>query len=97
MQVEVLNASGEDGLARTGARVLREAGVDVVDIGNAATAVGHLDSTRILVRRGDASVGERIRRALGAGRVRVALDSTLLLDASVLLGSDFSPPLEFHP
>jgi hypothetical protein len=97
LQVEVLNASGRDGLARTCARVLREAGIDVVGIGNAGSEVGHLDSTRILVRRGSAAAGDRVRRALGVGQVQVALDSTRLLDASVLLGADFSPSLEFHP
>lgn len=97
IQVEVLNASGRDGLARTGTRLLREAGIDVVGVGNAPSTVGRLDSTRIVVRRGGASVGERVRRALGVGAVRVVLDSTKLLDASVLLGADFRPPFEFHP
>jgi len=31
------------------------------------------------------------------GKVVVALDSSRLLDASVLLGADFAPRLEFHP
>jgi LytR cell envelope-related transcriptional attenuator len=97
LQVEVLNASGRDGLARIGTRVLREAGIDVVGVGNAPAAIGRLDSTRIVVRRGDASVGERLRRALGVGAVRLGIDSTRLLDASVLLGADFAPPVEFHP
>src|SRR2546426_990337 len=49
--VEVLNASGRGGLARSGARVLRQAGIDVLSFGNAPAAVGTLDSTRIVVRR----------------------------------------------
>jgi hypothetical protein len=69
----------------------------VVGVGNAPDAIGRLDSTRIVVRRGDASVGERLRRALGVGTVRLGIDSTRLLDASVLLGADFTPPVEFHP
>lgn len=95
--VEVLNASGKPGLARMGTRVLRTAGIDVLTFGNAPTAVGMLDSTRIVVRRGSAAVAERIRRALGVGRVAVQRDSTKLLDASVLLGADFAPRLDFHP
>ena len=95
LQVEVLNASARDGLARIGVRVLRRAGVDVVYFG---TAPGEpLDSTRIVVRRGSIAVGERVRRALGIGKVVVQRDSTLLLDASVLLGRDFVPPADFHP
>ena len=99
--VEVLNASGQPGDARVGTRLLRRAGVDVVYFGNAPAAVGILDSTRIIVRRGSAAVGARVRAALGAGRVEVQLDSARLLDASVLLGADFGPSprrrLDFHP
>jgi LytR cell envelope-related transcriptional attenuator len=96
--VEVLNASGKAGFARTATRVLREAGVDVVYFGNAPASLGTLDSTRILVRRGAADIGERVRRALRAGTVVLQRDSTKLLDASVLLGADFTPPRsELHP
>ena len=95
--VEVLNASGTPGLAKVGTRVLRRAGIDVLTYGNAPETVRTLDSTRILVRRGTEQVGRRVRRALGLGRVVVQLDTTRLLDASVLLGADFAPRLEFHP
>ena len=95
--VEVLNASGQAGVARNGVRVLRRAGIDVVGFGNAPAAIGRLDSTRIVVRRGDAAVGERVREALGIGRVVYDPDTTLLLDVSVFLGADFRPRPEFHP
>lgn len=97
IQVEVLNASGRAGLARVATRVLRHGGIDVVGFGNPPAAVGILDSTEIVIRRGPAVVGERIRRVLGAGRVLVKPDSTLLVDASVYLGKNFTPPLDFHP
>ena len=95
--VEVLNASGTPGNARVGTRVLRRAGIDVVYFGNAPATLGIIDSTRIIVRRGSAEVGERVRRALGRGRVEVQADSARLLDASVLLGADFAPRQDFHP
>jgi hypothetical protein len=96
--VEVLNASGKPGLARVATRMLRHAGIDVVSFGNATEAVGALDSTRIVVRRGGSEVGKRVRAALRVGRVEIRPDSTRLLDASVLLGADFAPTrLEFHP
>ena len=95
--VAVLNASGRPGLARLGTRLLRDAGIDVVTFGNAGAGNASLDSTRILVRRGPRSAGERIRRALGVGKVVLDRDTTLLLDVSVLLGSDFSPRLPLHP
>jgi hypothetical protein len=97
VMVAVWNASGRPGLARIGTRVLRNAGIDVLSFGNGGDAKGPLDSTQILVRRGPASVGERIRRALKVGKVVMDPDSTLLLDASVLLGADFAPRLPLHP
>ena len=97
--VEVLNASGRIGGARVGTRLLRQAGIDVVYFGNASES--GLDSTRIIVRRGSQSAGERVRAALGVGRVEVDLDSARLLDVSVLLGADFAAraarSLDFHP
>jgi LytR cell envelope-related transcriptional attenuator len=95
--VEVLNASGRPGLARIGARMLRREGIDVVSLGNAPGEDGTLDTTRIVVRRGTLAVGAAIQKALGVGRVLLQPDSARLLDASVLLGGDFSPHLEFHP
>src|SRR6266702_524124 len=66
--VEVLNASGKPGLARTGMRVLRRAGIDVITFGNAPASLGTLDSTRITVQRTAPGAGERGRRALGVWR-----------------------------
>jgi len=94
---EVLNASGTPGLAKVGTRLLRPDGIDALTYGNAPETVGTLDSTRIVVRRGTEQVGRRVRRALGLGQVVVQLDTARLLDASVLLGADFAPRLEFHP
>ena len=95
--VEVLNASGRAGLARTGTRVLREGGIDVVFFGNAGGTVGILDSTRIIVRRGSGEAAERVRALLQRGQVVIERDSARLLDVSVLLGKDFAPRLGFHP
>ena len=94
MTVEVLNATTRPGLARLGTRVLRTAGIDVVSAGTATQA---LDSTRIIIRRGAPAEGTPVREALGVGTISVELDSTKLLDVSVLLGSDFKPRLPFHP
>jgi LytR cell envelope-related transcriptional attenuator len=97
--VEVMNATGRTGLARTGARVLRRAGIDVVGYATASPVPAHSDSTRILVRRGDRAAGERVRRALQVGTIVMQPDSTRLVDVSVLLGADFAAraPLDFHP
>ena len=100
LTVEVLNGSGRAGTARIGTRILRAAGIDVVYFGN-ATESETLDSTRIIVRRGDETVGARVRAALGQGRIEVQLDRSKLLDVSVLLGTDFATsahaPFDLHP
>ncbi len=92
--VEVLNATDRRGLARLGTRLLRERGVDVIHFGTADTT---LDTTLVLVRRGDEDAGERVARALGIGRVGSRPDTLLRVDVSVLLGRDFSPPAGIRP
>ncbi len=97
LTVEVINTTGKTGLARSGTRLLRSAGIDVVNY--FAASDKPLDSTRIVVRRGTAVTGERVRAVLKVGRVVVQPDSNRLVDVSVLLGTDFAAraPLDFHP
>lgn len=98
--VEVLNASGRSGNARVGARVLREAGIDVVYFGNSVGPDTGLDTTRVILRRGDRRAAERVRAVLGVGCITREPDDAKLLDVSVLLGADFPPrgrALDFHP
>ena len=89
--VEVLNATDVDGLAREVARKLRTKGIDVVYFGSGEGRT--LDSTRIVVRRGDSAAARPIREALGRGRISVDLDPRLLLDASIIVGRDLRPVL----
>ncbi|UCF40790.1 MAG: LytR C-terminal domain-containing protein [Gemmatimonadota bacterium] len=93
--VEVLNATGVDGLARASTRQLRRRGIDVVYFGTAATDT--LRETLIAVRRGDTARAARVREALGIGRVVVEPDPRLLLDASVFLGYDAVPLVNLRP
>jgi hypothetical protein len=97
LRVEVINTTGKPGLARSGTRLLRSAGIDVVNY--FASSDQPLDSTRIVIRRGTAASGERVRAVLKVGRVVVHPDSTRLVDVSVELGADFAAraPLDFHP
>ena len=93
--VEVLNGTLVDGLARTVTGQLRRAGVDVVYFGSAGE--NDLDSTLILVRRGDSTVATPIHEVLGAGRIIVEPDSLLLLDITVLLGYDLASARGISP
>lgn len=85
---EVLNATRRSRLARAGTAQLRRDGIDVVFFGTADTI---LDSTLILIRRGDADAGSRVVRSLGVGRVVVKIDTLRRVDVTVLLGHDFHP------
>src|SRR5262249_29213740 len=93
-QVEVLNASGRQGLARVGTRVLRRGGIDVLFFGNADTTA---DSTKLLVRRGSVESGNEVKKVLGTGKVIPAPDSTRRVDVTVILGVDWKAPEELHP
>ena len=95
---EVLNAAGESpprrGLARIGARFLRERGVDVVSYGTADTTV---DSTLVLVRRGGLDRGKTVAKVLGGTLVVSRPDTTLRVDVTVLLGRRWSPGPDPRP
>ena len=84
--VEVLNGTRRAGAARAASRMLRRRGLDVVFYGNAEAAV---ESTRVIVRRGDPARGRDVRQALGVGRVVVEPDTLRRVDVSVVLGLDF--------
>ncbi len=84
--VEVLNGTRRTGVARAATRMLRRQGLDVVYFGNADELV---DSTRVIVRRGDPGRGRDVRLALGAGQILVRPDTLRRVDVSVILGSDF--------
>ena len=84
--VEVLNGTGRAGVARAATRMLRRRGLDVVFFGNAEEKV---DSTRVIVRRGDPGRGRDVRLALGAGQIVVEPDTLRRVDVSVILGGDF--------
>ncbi len=92
--VEVLNGTQRQGAARTATRMLRRSGLDVVFLGNADSSAS---LTRILARRGDSVEAKYVAAALGAGAVRVEIDTFRRVDVSVILGEDFRPRLEVHP
>lgn len=86
LEVEVLNATSIDGLARRVTRFLRQRGIDVVFYGSERP--GAVSVTTIIVRRGDSTVAVPVRSALGMGRIVVEATDGTLLDVSVLLGPD---------
>ena len=95
MVVEVFNATGVDGLARTATRKLRTEGIDVVFYGSARDST--LDSTQIIVRRGDSTAAILVRDALGTGVIGVQHDAKRLVDVTVLLHVDAARLLGLYP
>lgn len=91
--VQVLNGCGESGLALKVTRFLRSAGLDVVEMGNAENF--HYETTKIVAKTENRAAAERVRDILGIGEVVSIPDSSLLLQVSVIIGSDavpFPPP-----
>jgi hypothetical protein len=95
-RVEVLNASGRSGLARAATDQLRTAGFDVVLFGNAGSSAS--DSSFVIDRVGNDAVARAAARQLGIGPVHTRVDTTLFIEATVIIGGDWRteqpPPLE---
>lgn len=91
IKVELLNASGERGVARRAMHYFRERGFDVVSVGNSAE---RQDSSVVLDRSGNAEWATLAARALGGARIEVSPDSSRYLDLTILLGSRFRPPAQ---
>jgi hypothetical protein len=95
VRVEVRNGAGQVGLARAATDVLRDHGFDVVFYGN-ADAFGR-DSSVVLDRVGRVDLARDVADALGIPRVLSQPDSNLYLDATVVLGEDWSAPEPASP
>lgn len=86
-RVEVLNAARRAGLARRATGELRAGGFDVVYFGNAPASAP--DSSVVIDRVGDLGIARAAAALLGIPRVRSEPDTTLLVDATVVVGVDW--------
>jgi hypothetical protein len=86
-RVEVLNAAGIAGLARQATETLRAAGYDVVFFGNASRLAE--PGSRVLDRVGKPELARAVAERLRISRVETRLDSTRLVEVSVILGKDW--------
>ena len=91
IKIEVLNATDTKGLARRAMLALRSAGFDVVYFGNSTERA---DTTRILDRSGHSDWAALAARAMGRAHVEQVPDSSRFLDLTVLVGRNWTPPLE---
>ncbi|HET6350837.1 MAG TPA: LytR C-terminal domain-containing protein [Coriobacteriia bacterium] len=90
IRVVVFNGSGKPGIAGEAAQELIRAQIRVVDTQNADRF--DYAETKIVVRRGDASVGEKVRKALGVGKVVLDPSDENVTDVVVVVGKDYEPP-----
>jgi hypothetical protein len=90
VRVQVLNATRTHGLARSATDVLRDRGFDVVETGNGRGFSA--DSSLVLDRVGNLETARQAAAALGITRVETRRDDNLLLDVTVVLGSDWKAP-----
>jgi hypothetical protein len=94
IKVEVLNASRNHGAARRATLLLRARGYDVVGTGNTRQTQA---ATLVLDRSHHPEWAALIAQAIG-GKSASRPDTSQYLDATVVLGSDWTaPPMPFHP
>jgi hypothetical protein len=88
IQVSVLNACGEKGIASKTRDYLRKRGFDVVEIGNYSEK---LDSSIVFDRLGDLKSSNKTAYAMGIPSKNIIqeVDSSLFLRCTIVLGSDF--------
>ncbi len=88
IQVNVLNACGETGLAAKAMEFLRLRGFDVVEIGNYPKKE---EKSFVLDRLGDLRSARKVAYAMGIPDTLVvsAVDSNLFVRSTVVIGKDF--------
>lgn len=95
IRVEVLNGGGTPGAARAATDVLRDAGFDVVAFQNAQNFAER--PSVVIDRVGRPALAQRVAGALGLEAVESEPDSTRLLEVTVVLGTDWTPPVAAPP
>ncbi len=88
VKVELLNGTGQRGLARRVAQYLRDRGFDVVAIGDAPAR----DSSIVLERAGHTPWSGAAARAMQGAAIAASPDSTRYLDLTIVIGRSFRAP-----
>ncbi len=87
IQLRILNATSVQGIARQATDYLRQRGFDVVVTDNATPQ----QQSRVICLRGDTTAAHQLAYAIGLAhnRVETQIDSSLVLDCSLVLGDDY--------
>lgn len=89
IQVNILNASGEVGLASKAKEFLRVRGFDVVEIGNHKAL---LENSAVIDRLGDIGSTYKVAYAMGINDslITTQIDSSMFLRSTIIIGKDFA-------
>ena len=85
-QIEVLNGTGEPGVARDVTMRLRKMGIDVLIEGNAERF--DYRETVLVDRKGNPALMRKLSRRLGVGRVVTQIQERPRIDATLIIGWD---------
>ncbi len=85
-QIEVLNGTGEQGVARDVTMRLRKMGIDVLIEGNAERF--DYRETVLVDRKGNPALMRKLSRRLGVGRVVTQIQERPRIDATLVVGWD---------
>ncbi len=90
LQVGVRNATEVEGLAGQARAYLRDAGFDVVEVGNYSRR--DVERSFVIDRVGNLEQARRVARSMGIDESQVEQDvrDDLLLDATVVIGADYA-------
>ncbi len=83
---EVFNATTTHGIAEKLSKKLREYGCDVVLWGNWGNRKKH---TEIISRTGNLPKAMRIAKVMGCNHITTAIDTSRMVDVSIVIGKDF--------
>lgn len=86
IQLEVLNGTGESGVAMGTAVRFRKAGIDVLIVGDAEHF--HFERSIIIDRKGDREIVSRLSRLTGCERIIEQKQARPLVDATFVIGRD---------
>jgi hypothetical protein len=85
-QIEVMNGTGETGVAMKTATALRRMGIDVLIVGD-AEEYGYEESL-LVDRKGNPKLMKELARRLGVERVVQQIQEHPLVDATLIIGKD---------
>jgi hypothetical protein len=88
VRVEVLNLGGVSGMGRDATEAIRDAGFDVVELGN-VVPFNAQGPSQVIDRVGRTDIAQAVALSVGIDNVQSDPDPNLYVEVSVLLGSDW--------